>query len=134
MRRHLIFASLTLVLALAGTAIAAPYTGKIAYQGYDVKFDVKGKKIANFEATMLQDCAGDGMSEVYYVVPDSTWKIKGNKVSGKKVETVEGVKATIILKGRFRGATFKGWVREYDYIDGVGIVCDTLKRKFTAKR
>jgi hypothetical protein len=134
MRRQLIFACLTLALVVPGTASAAPYEGKIDYQGYEVTFDVKGKKVKNFKARMLQDCAGDGMSEQYWVVPDASWKIKGKKVSGKRVETIEGVKTTYVLKGKFSGKGFKGSIRAWDFIDGVGIVCDTLKRKFTAAR
>ena len=135
---RLVILALTLSLALAATAVAAPpagkYKGKIDYQGYEVTFTVKGGKVTKFKARMLQDCAGDGMSEQIYVVPDGGWKIKGNRVSGKKVETVDQTKATYILEGRFSGGTFKGSIREYDYVDGVGIVCDTLKRTFTAKR
>ena len=135
---RLVILALTLFVALTATAVAAPpagkYKGKIDYQGYEVTFTVKGGKVTKFKARMLQDCAGDGMSEQIYVVPDGGWKIKGNRVSGKKVETVDQTKATYILNGRFSGGTFKGSIREYDYVDGVGIVCDTLKRTFTAKR
>jgi hypothetical protein len=134
MRRHLILATLTLVLALAATATAAPYTGKIDYQGYKVTFDVKKGKVTKFKARMLQDCAGDGLSEQIWVIPDGAWKIKRGKVSGKKVETFQDIRTTYVLEGRFKGKSFKGSIRSWDFIDGVGIVCDTLKRTFTAKR
>ena len=128
----------TLVLALAASAIAAPsagrWKGKVDYQGYEVTFQVKGSKLTRFKARMLQDCSRDGSSEQIYVVPDGSWAIKGGKVSGKRVETIGKIKSTYLLEGRFTGRTFKGSIREYDYADGVGIVCDTLRRTFTAKR
>jgi len=135
---RLLTLALTLFVTLAATAVAAPpagkYKGKIDYQGYEVTFTVKGGKVTKFRARMLQDCAGDGMSEQVIVAPDGGWRIRGNRVSGKKVETVDQTKATYVLEGRFSGGTFKGSIREYDYVDGVGIVCDTLKRTFTARR
>ena len=127
-----------LLAALAATAVAAPsagkYKGKVAYQGYDATFTVKRGKVTKLVARMLQDCDRDGSSETITVAPDGAWRIKGGRVSGKRVETVDKVKSTYILEGRFSGRTFKGSIREYDYVDGVGIVCDTLKRKFTARR
>jgi environmental stress-induced protein Ves len=53
---------------------------------------------------------------------------------GKRTDTFDQSKATVELKGRFSGGTFKGFVREVDFVEGSGIVCDTLERKFTAKR
>lgn len=51
-------------------------------------------------------------------------------MSGKRTDRFDQSKATVELKG----GTFKGFVREVDFVEGSGIVCDTLERKFTAKR
>ena len=127
------------VLALAATAVAAPpagrYKGKIQHQGYEVTFAVKGGKVTKLRARMLQDCSGDGSSEQVTVAPDVSFPIKGGRVNAKRVETVaKGMKITYVLKGRFSGRTFTGSIREWDFMDGVGITCDTLTRKFSAKR
>ena len=136
--RRLSLLVIAAVLALATTAVAAApagkYKGKIDYQGYDVTFQVKGGKVTKLVARMLQDCDRDGSSETITVAPSGSWAVKGGKVSGKRVETVDKTKATYILEGRFSGTTFKGSIREYDYLAGGGIVCDTLKRTFTARR
>ena len=136
--RCLIVFALTAVLALATTAVAAPpagkYKGKVDYQGYDVTFQLKGGKVTKFVARMLQDCDRDGSSETITVAPSGSWAVKGGKVSGKKVETLDKTKSTYVLEGRFKGSSFKGSIREYDYVAGGGIVCDTLKRTFTARR
>ena len=120
--------------APAATAPVGAYKGKIDYQGYAITFKVKGSKISNVVARMLADCDGDGYSENFLIAPDASWTIKGNRFSGKKVQTVDQSKATVIFQGTFSGGTVKGWIREYDYVPGSGIVCDTLKRTFTARR
>jgi hypothetical protein len=136
--RRLAILAIAAALALVATAVAAPpagkYKGKIDYQGYDVTFQIKGGKVTKLVARLLADCDRDGASETWTVAPDGSWPVKGGKVSGKRVETVSKTKATYILEGRFSGRTFKGSIREYDYVDGVGIACDTLKRTFTATR
>lgn len=125
-------------LLLAGAAPAAvstgSYKGKIAYQGYDIKFKVKAGKVTNISARMLADCDGDGYSENFLIAPKGSWKIKGSSFSGKKTDTVSHSKATVEFKGKFSGGKVTGSIREWDYVDGNGIVCDTLVRKFTAKR
>ena len=55
-------------------------------------------------------------------------------MNAKRTDTYGKSKATVILKGKFTGSKFKGFVREYDFVPGSGIVCDTLNRKFTAKK
>jgi hypothetical protein len=127
-----------LTLAFAAVAVAAPaggtYKGKIKYQGYDVKFKVSGSKVTKFSARMLTSCDSDSGFETFTIAPKGGFKIKGNKVDAKRVDTYGKSKATVILKGSFSGSKFKGYVREYDFVAGSGIVCDTLKRKFTAKK
>ena len=126
------------VLACTAVAVAAPaggtYKGKIEYQGYDVKFKVSKGKVKKFSARMLTSCSGETSFETFTIAPEGSFAIKGSKVDGKVVETVGKTKATVILKGAFSGSKFKGYVREYDFVAGSGIVCDTLKRKFTAKK
>ncbi|MEA2467434.1 MAG: hypothetical protein QOJ57_1560 [Thermoleophilaceae bacterium] len=80
--------------AFALLATAAPaavstgtYKGKIAYQGYDIKFKVKGGKISNISARMLADCDRDGYSETFLIAPKGSWKINGSSFSGKKTDT-----------------------------------------------
>jgi hypothetical protein len=123
---------------LAGTAPAAvsggSYKGKIEYQGYEIKFKVKGGKISKISARMLQDCDRDGYSESFLIAPKGSWKIKGSSFSGKKTDTYGHSKATVEFKGKFKGGKVTGSIREWDYVDGSGIVCDTLVRKFSAKR
>jgi hypothetical protein len=122
-------------LAFAAIAAAAPsgtYKGKIAYQGYEVKFKASGGKVRKFSARMLVDC-GDGF-ESFTIAPNVTFPIKGGKVNAKRVQAVGKTKATVTLKGTFSGSAFRGSVREYDSVAGSGIVCDTLVRKFTAKK
>lgn len=129
----------TAAFALLATAAPAAvssgsYKGKIKFQGYEIKFKVKGKKISKITARMLTECDGDGSYETFLIAPKGTWTIKGNKFSGKKTDTYGHSKATVVFKGTFSGGTVKGSIREWDYVDGNGIVCDTLTRKFTAKK
>jgi hypothetical protein len=133
--RLLALSTVVVALLCAPLALAASsgtYKGKIAYQGYEVKFKVSGGKVTKFSARMLQDC-GDGLT-TFYIAPKGGFPIKGNKVDAKRTDTYGKSKATVILKGKFSGSKFTGYVREYDSVDGSGIVCDTLKRKFTAKK
>ena len=135
-RRITLPAILIAALACAAVAVAAPpsgtYKGKVEYQGYDVKFKVSGGKVTRFSARMLQDC-GDGL-KTFTIAPKGGFAIKGNSVNAKRVDTYGKSKATVVLKGTFSGSKFKGSVREYDFVAGSGIVCDTLKRRFTAKK
>ncbi len=126
--------TLLLVPSALGAAKSGSYKGKIEFQGYDVTFKVKQGKVTKLVARMLQDCDRDGISETFLIAPKKAFKIKGNKVNGKITDSYGQSKATVILKGKFTGSKFKGHVREYDSVAGSGIVCDTLNRKFTAKR
>lgn len=83
---------------------------------------------------MLVDCDRDGYSETFLIAPKGSWKIKGNNFSGKRTDTYGQSKATVVFKGKFSGGKVTGSIREWDHVDGYGIVCDTLVRKFTAKK
>jgi hypothetical protein len=138
LRRIALPVILIAALVCAAVAVAAPssgsYKGKIEYQGYDVKFKVSGGKVTKFSARMLTSCDSDSGFETFTIAPKGGFKIKGNSVDDKRVDTYGKSKATVLLKGNFSGSKFKGYVREYDFVPGSGIVCDTLKRKFTAKQ
>jgi hypothetical protein len=131
-------ASAAIFALLAASSPAAVssgnYKGKIKFQGYEIKFKVKGDKISNISARMLTECDGDGSYETFLIAPKGSWKIKGNRFSGKKTDTYGQSKATVVFKGKFSGGKVTGSIREWDYVNGNGIVCDTLVRKFTAKR
>lgn len=120
--------------APAATTNAGSYKGKIDYQGYDITFKITGSKISKVVARMLVDCDRDGYSEQFLIAPDASWTIKNGKFSGKKVQTVDQAKAYVTFAGTVKGGTVKGFIREWDTVEGSGIVCDTLKRTFTAKR
>jgi len=118
--------------AAAGTG--GSYKGKIDYQGYAITFKVKGNKISKIVARMLADCDGDGYSETFLIAPNAAWTIKGGRFSGRKVQTVDQSKAYVTFEGTISGGKVKGYIREWDTVAGSGVVCDTLKRTFSARR
>ena len=90
--------------------------------------------LAQRVARMLADCDRDGYSESFLIAPPQSWTIKNGRFSGTKVQTVDKAKATVTFMGRISGGKVTGSIREIDSVSGNGIVCDTLVRKFTAKR
>jgi hypothetical protein len=117
-------------VVLSSAALAAPpggYKGKVEYQGYEVTFNVSktGKRVTDLVARMLVDCGRDGYTENFLIAPQGSWPIKNGKVSGKRTDRFDQSKATVELKGSFKGGTFKGFVREVDLVEGSGIVCDS---------
>ena len=139
MRRFLILVTIA-TTAFAGVAVAATpkagtfKAGKGEVQlGYDLKFKVKGGKIKNLVAHVLENCDGSSTSTVTTVGPSLSWRIKGGKFSGRKKEVQEGVTVYTTLKGRFTSpSTAKGIVRQETIV--AGSTCDTYELKFTAKR
>ena len=127
-----------LVLFGSATAPAAgpagSYKGKIAYQGYEITFKVRGSKVTKIAARMLTDCNRGGYLEQYTIAPTASWTLKNGRFSGTKVQRVDQTKLTVTFQGRISGGKVTGSIREVDYVDGGGIVCDTLVRKFTATR
>jgi hypothetical protein len=139
MHRSSLLLALLASIALTAAAPAATspngsYRGKIDYQGYDITFKVKGTKITKIVARMLVDCDGSGSSTTFLIAPDAAWTIKNGRFSGKKVQTVGQAKAYVTFQGTISGGRVKGFIREWDTVAGSGIVCDTLKRTFTATR
>ena len=139
MRRILLLVTIA-TIAFGGVALAATpkngtfKAGKGQVQlGYDLKFTVKGNKIKNLVAHVLENCDGSSTSTVTTVGPNLTWAIKGGKFSGRKKETQEGVTVYTTLKGRFTTPrTAKGIIRQESIV--AGSTCDTYELKFTAKR
>jgi hypothetical protein len=135
-RTSLLVALATLLFATSAPAATSDgsYKGKIDYQGYAITFKVKGDRITKIVARMLVDCDGSGYPTTFLIAPDAGWTIKNGRFSGRKVQTVDQAKAYVTFEGTVRGGTVKGFIREWDTVAGSGIVCDTLKRTFTAKR
>lgn len=120
--------------APAATSSNGSYRGKIDFQGYAITFTVKGNKISKIVARMLADCDRDGYSEEFLIAPDASWTITNGRFSGKKVQVYDQSKAYVTFQGTVRRGTVKGFIREWDTVEGSGVVCDTLKRTFTARR
>ncbi len=141
MRRFLLLVAVA-TIAFSGVALAAtPKSGTFKAKrgqiqlGYDFKFKVKGSKITDLVANVLENCSGNSTSTVTTIAPDLTWKVKGGKFTGRKKEKGSGVTVYTTLKGRFTSATTaKGIVRQETIVDGTTSTCDTKNLKFTAKR
>ncbi len=83
---------------------------------------------------MLENC-GSTMSTVTTVAPDSTWKVRNGRFSGRKKERYENVVTYYTLEGRFTTpTTVKGTIRQESIVVGTCARCDTYKLEFTAKR
>lgn len=137
-RRLLSCFALAAVLAPATASAAAPasgpWKGKIAHQGYEITFKVKGGKMTDVAARLLADCDRDGYSETMTLAPSGSFAIRNGRVKAKAEDRYDQAVAHYELDVRISRSTAKGWIREYDTVDGGGVVCDTLKREFTAKR
>ena len=139
MRRILLLVTI-LTIALAAIAHAAtPKNGTFKagrgqiQLGYDLKFTVKGNKIKDLVAHVLENCDGNSTSTVTTVGPDLAWTIRGGRFSGRKKESADGITVYTTLKGRFTSlSTAKGILRQESIV--AGSTCDTRELKFTAKR
>jgi len=139
MRLFLILVTIA-TTTFAGVALAAtPRAGTFkagegqVQRGYDLKFTVKGKKIKNVVAHVLETCDGSTTSSTTTVGPGLTWTIKNGRFSGRKKESSGGVTLYTTLKGRFTSpTTAKGVIRQESIV--AGSTCDTHELKFTAKR
>jgi hypothetical protein len=137
MRRILLLTLPVVVLLAAPATAAAPKAGSwkatSIQRGYSMTFKVKGKKITNVVAKVLETCAGESTSSQTTVGPGLTWTIKGNKFSKRIKESSGGVTLYTTLEGRFTSATkATGTIRQESIV--AGATCDTYKLKFTAKR
>jgi len=137
-RRAFIPLAIAAALAPAPAVAAAPsagsWKGKIDDQGYEITFKVKGGKMTSVAARLLADCDRDGYTEEMTLAPFGSFAIRIGRVKVKTQDRYDQSVAHYELDVRFSGTTAKGVIREYDIIDGVGVVCDTLNRTFTARR
>jgi hypothetical protein len=133
--------SLAIVAAvvLSSSALAAPssgYKGKIEYQG--LRGDVQGLQERQArDGSRRADARRLRRRRLHRELPHRTeGKLADQERQGVRQahRPFDQSKATVELKGSVKGGTFKGFVREVDFVEGSGIVCDTLERKFTAKR
>ena len=138
MRKSLIALPLTLILLLAVPAQAAtPKAGnwkasKIQL-GYSMTFKVKGSKITNVVARVLERCDGSSTSTQTTVGPGLTWTVKNGRFKKRIKESANGVTLYTTLEGRFTSpTTATGTIRQESIV--AGSTCDTLKLKFTARR
>jgi hypothetical protein len=120
--------------ALAAAPAAGSWKGKIAYQGYEITFKVKNGRMTDIAARLLADCDRDGYTESMTLAPKGSFPIRNGRVKATTKDRYDASVANYELDVRFSGASAKGWIREWDVVDGSGVVCDTLKRDFTAKR
>jgi hypothetical protein len=139
MRRFLLLVTILTIAAAAVAHAATPKAGTFkagrgqVELGYDLKFTVKGNKIKNVVAHVLENCDGSSTSTVTTVGPKLAWTIRNGKFSGRKKETQEGVTLYTTLKGRFTSpTTAKGIIRQESIV--AGSTCDTYELDFTAKR
>jgi hypothetical protein len=136
MRRLLIAIPLILLLAVPAQA-AAPKAGnwkatKIQL-GYSMTFKVKGSKITNLVARVLENCSGSSTSTQTTVGPGLTWTVKNGRFKKRIKESSDGVTLYTTLEGRFTSPTrVSGTIRQESIV--AGSTCDTRKLKFTAKR
>ena len=138
MRKSLIAVPLVLILLLAVPAqAAAPKAGnwkatKIQL-GYSMTFKVKGSKITNVVARVLESCDGSSTTTQTTVGPGLTWTVKNGRFKKRIKETSDGVTLYTTLEGRFTSPTTAvGTIRQESIV--AGSTCDTRKLKFTAKR
>jgi hypothetical protein len=81
---------------------------------------------------VLEYCDGSTTSSWTTFAPDSSWKVRNGKFSGRHKETFDGVTAYFTFEGRFTGASgAKGVLREETIV--AGSVCDTHELAWTAK-
>jgi hypothetical protein len=138
MRRILLLTlPIAVLLAAPATAAAPPKSGSwkatSIQRGYSMTFKVKGKKITNVVAKVLEQCSGESTTTQTTVGPGLTWTIKGNKFKGRKKETDGALTLYTTLEGRFTSKTrAKGIIRQESIV--AGATCDTYELKFTAKR
>jgi hypothetical protein len=137
MRKTLIAIPLILLLAVPAQA-AAPRSGnwkasKIQL-GYSMTFKVKGSKITNVVARVLEQCSGSSTSTQTTVGPGLTWNVsKSGRFKKRIKEASDGITLYTTLEGRFTSPTrVSGTIRQESIV--AGSTCDTRKLKFTAKR
>jgi hypothetical protein len=125
-----------LLLAVPAEA-AAPRAGNWkatkVQLGYSMTFKVKGSKITNVVARVLESCSDSSTTSQTTVGPGLSWTVKGGRFSKRIKESANGVTLYTTLEGRFTSpTTATGTIRQESIV--AGSTCDTRKLKFTAKR
>ena len=136
MRRFLLALPIAALLAAPATAAtpkAGTWKATSIQRGYDMTFKVKGSKITNLVARVLETCDGSSTSSTTTVGPGLTWRIKNGRFKGRLKESSNGVTLYTTLEGRFTGAgKATGTLMQESIV--AGSTCTTYKLKFTAKR
>ena len=126
-------AALLVSPAVAATPKAGSWKATKVQNGYSMTFKVKGAKITDVVAKVLEQCSGSSTSTQTTVGPGLTWKVRNGKFSQRIKETDGALTLYTTLEGRFTSATtVTGTIRQESIV--AGAACDTYKLKFTAKR
>ena len=136
MRRILLAIPLAVMLAVPAQA-AAPKAGNWkatkVQLGYSMTFKVKGSKITNVVAKVLEQCSGSSTSTQTTVGPGLSWKVRGGRFGKRIKESSGGLTLYTTMKGRFTSPTkATGIIRQESIV--AGATCDTRELKFTAVR
>lgn len=124
---------LTPFVAADATPKSGTWTDTYVESGYDLKFKVKGNKVTGIAGHVLEYCDGSTTSSTTTFAPDSTWKIKNGKFSGRHKETSGGVTVYFTFEGKFTSKTkAKGILREESIV--AGSTCDTFELDWKAKK
>jgi hypothetical protein len=132
-------AAVVVVLVAAAAAVAVTpksgsWKGTDVQLGKNLKFKVSkgGKKVTQISANVLEYCDGSSYSSWTTFAPDTSWKVKNGRFSGRHKEVLGDVTAYFTFKGRFTSkGRAKGVLREETIV--AGSVCDTRELKWKAK-
>lgn len=120
-------------VAVAATPSSGTWKGTKLTLGSKLKFTVKGGKIKNISARVLADCDGSDTEVSTTFAPDSSWKVRGGKFSGRHKEKAKGVTAYFTFKGRFTSSTRASGKLRFESIVA-GSKCDTYDLDFKAAK
>lgn len=138
MRRLIALSAIALLcfsaVAVAATPSSGKWKGTKVSLGKNLKFTVKGGKITKISASVLADCDEADTEQSRTFAPDSSWKVKNGKFSGRHKESIKGGgTAYFTFKGRFTSSTKASGKLRYESIV-VGSKCDTFDLDFKAKK
>ena len=137
--RRLLTLTLIALLSVSAVAMAATpspgkWKGTKLTLGKDLKFSVSGGKIKNISARVEADCDSSDTKVTRTFAPDSSWKVKGGKFSGRHKERLKGgVTAYFTFKGKFTSSTKASGKLRYESIVA-GSKCDSYDLQWKAKK